>query len=98
MISVISGLKLYTNIIEINISGNSLSLKSCFWLGSAFKTNPYIQLLDISRYNIDNERFYLFLEGTKFCDDKLNQEQYNLGRLNLKDNSQINWSNVEPKG
>ena len=95
MVSVISGLKFYTNITEINISGNSLSLKSCFWLGSVFKTNPYIQILDISRCNIDNERLYLFLEGTKFSDERLNQEQYNLERLNLKDNSQINSNNVE---
>ena len=40
MISIISGFKYYTNIIEINLSGNSLSPKSCFWLGSVNKTNP----------------------------------------------------------
>jgi hypothetical protein len=95
MVSIISGLKFYTNITEINISGNPLSLKSCFWLGSAFKTNPYIQILDISRCSIDNERLYIFLEGTKFSDERLNQEQYNLERLNLKDNSQINSSSIE---
>ena len=95
MVSVISGIKFYTNITEINISGNPLSLKSCFWLGSAFKTNPNILILDISRCNIDNERLYLFIEGTKFTDEKLNKEQFNLERLNLKDNNQISSKSVE---
>ena len=95
MVSVISGIKFYTNITEINISGNPLSLKSCFWLGSAFKTNPNILILDISRCNIDNERLYLFIEGTKFTDEKFNNEQFNLERLNLKDNNQITSKSVE---
>ena len=95
MVSVISGIKFYTNITEINISGNPLSPKSCFWLGSAFKTNPNILILDISRCNIDNERLYLFLEGTNFNDEKLNKEQFNLERLNLKDNNQISSQSVE---
>ena len=95
MVSVISGFKFYTNITEINLSGNPLTLKGCFWLGSIFKTNPNLLNLDISRCNIDNERLYLFLDGTKFTDERLNAEQFNLERLNLKDNNQINSYYVE---
>ena len=90
MVSVISGFKFYTNIVEINLSGNALSPKSCFWLGSSFKTNPNISTLDISRCNIDNDRLYMFVEGSYYSDDKLNKEQFNLERLNLKDNNHIN--------
>ena len=90
MISIISGFKYYTNIIEINLSGNSLSPKSCFWLGSVNKTNPNLTTLDISRCNIDNDKLYMFVEGASFSYEKWNQEQFNLQRLNLKDNSQIN--------
>ena len=90
MVSVISGIKFYTNIIEINLSGNSLSPKSCFWLGSTLKTNPNLLTIDISRCNIDNDCLYMFVEGTNFTDEKLNKEQFNLERLNLKDNTHIN--------
>ena len=90
MVSVISGIKFYTNIIEINLSGNALSPKSCFWLGSTLKTNPNLLTIDISRCNIDNDCLYMFVEGTNFTDEKLNKEQFNLERLNLKDNTHIN--------
>ena len=90
MVSVISGIKFYTNITEINLSGNALSPKSCFWLGSTLKTNPNLLTIDISRCNIDNDCLYMFVEGTNFTDEKLNKEQFNLERLNLKDNTHIN--------
>ena len=90
MVSIISGIKFYTNIVEINLSGNALSPKSCFWLGSTLKTNPNLATIDISRCNLDNDCLYMFVEGTNFTDDKLNKEQFNLERLNLKDNTHIN--------
>ena len=89
MISVISGIKFYTNIIEINLSGNSLTPKGCFWLGSTVKTNPNLSMIDISRCNINNDCLYMFVEGTNFSDENLNKEQFNLERLNLKDNNHI---------
>ena len=95
MISVLSGIKFNTNITEINLSGNSLSPKSCFWLGSINKTNPNLLSLDISKCNINNDCLYMFAEGASFSDEKLNKEQFNLERLNLKDNNQINSQTVE---
>ena len=89
MVSVISGFKFNTNIIEVNLSGNPLSPKSCFWLGSAIKTNYNLLNLDIQRCAIDNDKLYMLIEGTKFSDPNLNKEQFNLERLNLKDNNQI---------
>ena len=99
MVSVISGIKFYPNITEINLSGNSLSPKSCFCLGSVVKTNPNLLVLDISRCNLDNDRLYMFIEGTKFSNEKYNKykEQFNLERLNLKDNAQIDDTIKEGK-
>ena len=89
MMSIITGIKFYNNITEINLSGNIMGPRSLFWLGSIFKTNSNIRILDLSRCNIDNDCLYMFVEGTKFQNENLNIEQLNLDRLNLKDNSQI---------
>ena len=89
MMGIITGIKFYNNITEINLSGNLMAPKSLFWLGSIFKTNPNIRILDLTRCGIDNDCLYLFVEGTKFQNENLNIEQLNLDRLNLKDNSQI---------
>ena len=91
MVSLISGIKFYPNIIEVNLSGNGLTPKSCFWLGSAIKTNPNLSTIDISRCNLDNDCLYLFVEGANFHGGNFNnKEQLNLERLNLKDNNKIN--------
>ena len=95
MVSLLSGVKFNTNITEINLSGNPLSPKSCFWLGSINKTNPNLLSLDISKCNINNDCLYMFMEGASFSDEKLNKEQFNLERLNLKDNNQINSQTLE---
>ena len=89
MIAVISGIKFNNNIVEINLSGNMLGPKSLFWLGSVFKTNPNVSVLDLTRCNLDNDALYLFIEGTKFANENLNNEQLNLNKLILKDNNQI---------
>ena len=91
MVSLISGIKFYPNITEINLSGNALTPKSCFWIGSTLKTNPNLTTLDISRCNLDNDCLYMFIEGTYFHGGYFNNnEQLNLERLNLKDNNHIN--------
>ena len=89
MMGIITGIKFYNNITEINLSGNIMGPKSLFWLGSIFKTNSNIRVLDLTRCNIDNDCLYMFVEGTKFQNENLNIEQLNLDRLNLKDNNQI---------
>ena len=89
MIGVITGLKFNNNITDINISGNMLSSKALFWLGTIFKTNGNIKVLDLARCNIDNDCLYMFIEGTKFSNENLNNEMLNLDRLILKDNNQI---------
>jgi hypothetical protein len=86
IIPIISGIKLYNNITEINFSSNSLGEKGCFWLGTIFKTNPNIHYLNLSRCKLNNDCLYMLLEGTLFKDSYLNDEQYNLERLNLMDN------------
>ena len=86
IVSIISGLKLYNNITEINFSSNSIGKKGCFWLGTLFKTNPNIYNLDLSKCNLNNDCLNMLIEGTMFMDDKLNDQQFNLERLNLKDN------------
>ena len=89
MMGIITGIKFYTNITEINLSGNIMGPKSLFWLGSVFKTNSNIRVLDLTRCNIDNDCLYMFVEGTKYKNENINNEQLNLDRLNLKDNNQI---------
>ena len=90
MISVLTGIKYNINIVEINLCGNSLSPKSCFWLGTCLKTLPYLSKLDISQTNLDNDKLYMFYEGMIFyCDEKMNKIQFNLSKLNLKDNPNI---------
>ena len=96
MISVITGIKYNKNIVEINLCGNSLSSKSCFWIGTCLKTLPYLSILDMSQCNLDNDKLYMFYEGTRFYrDEKLNEEQFNLSKLNLKDNPNITDNNLK---
>lgn len=88
LMSVISGIKLF-NLTEINLSGNLFSLRSSFWLGTIFKVNTNIKYLDLMRCNLDNDCLYLLLEGAKYDNERLNEMQYDLERLNLKDNPKI---------
>ena len=89
IIGVVTGFKFNNNITDIDISGNMLSPKSSFWLGTIFKTNNNIKKLNLTKCNIDNDCLYMFIEGTKFSDENLNNEMLNLERLILKDNNQI---------
>ena len=89
LMPVISGIKFNNNITEINLCGNLFSKTSSYWLGTIFKVNPNIKNLDLMRCNLDNDCLYLFLEGTKYDNEKINEKQYNLERLNLKDNPKI---------
>ena len=96
MISVLDGIKFNINIVEINLCGNSLSPKSCFWLGTCLKTLPYLSILDISQTNLDNDKLYMFYEGMIFyCDEKMNKKQFILSKLNLKDNPNITDNNLK---
>ena len=95
MISVLEGIKFNKNIVEINLSGNNLSPKSLFCLGSCCKILPNLSHLDISKCYIDNDKLYLFIEGTKFSDENLNKRQFNLEKLNLKDNPDIVDNNIK---
>ena len=89
MMGIISGIKFNNNITEINLSGNMLGPKSCFWLGTIFKTDANIRVLDLTRCNLDNDCLYMLVEGATYSNENLNNEQFNLERLNLKDNNQI---------
>ena len=89
MMAVLTGIKFDNNIIEINLSGNNLGPKSLFWLGSIFKINQNINKLDLTRCNINNDCLYMFIEGTKFTNENLNNDQLYLNKLILKDNNQI---------
>ena len=89
MISVLSGIKFNKNILEINLNGNSLSPKSCFYLGSCIKTLPFLTLIDISKCDINNDKLYMFIEGTNYSNENLSKKQFCLNRLNLKDNPEI---------
>ena len=89
MISVLSGIRFNKNIIEINFSENPLSPKSCFYLGSCIKTLPFLSLIDISKCDINNDKLYMFIEGSNYTNENLKKKQFNLNRLNLKDNPEI---------
>ena len=89
MMAIISGIKYNTKILEINLSGNMMGRRSSFWLGTVFKTNPNIKILDLTRCGLDNICLIYFLEGTMFSIDSLNNEQLNLEKINLKDNNNI---------
>ena len=89
MISVLSGIRFNKNIIEINLSENPLSPKSCFYLGSCIKTLPLLSLIDMSKCDINNDKLYMFIEGSNYTNENLKKKQFNLNRLNLKDNPEI---------
>ncbi len=98
MISVLSGIKFNKNILEINLNGNSLSPKSCFYLGSCIKTLPFLTLIDISKCDINNDKLYMFIEGTNYSNENLSKKQFCLNRLNLKDNPEITDNDTKNSG
>ena len=89
LLGVISGIKFLINITEIDLSFNAFNTISSFWLGSIFKTNPNIKKLDLTRCNLDNDCLYMLYEGSLYENKDLNNQQYSLDRLNLKDNWNI---------
>ena len=93
MISVLSGIKFNKNILEINLNGNSLSPKSCFYLGSCIKTLPFLTLIDISKCDINNDKLYMFIEGTNYSNENLSKKQF---CLNLTDNDTKNSEYEHP--
>ena len=65
-------------------------------MGTCLKTLPYLSKLDISQTNLDNDKLYMFNEGMIFYrDEKMNKIQFNLSKLNLKDNPNITDNNLK---
>ena len=96
IISFISSIKFKFNnkITEIDLTGNDLTPKACFFIGSFFKyNNKNIKLLNLSRCSLDNKCLNMFVIGTMFYNEDKNKEQINLEKLNLRDNENINDEN-----
>ena len=96
MISVLTGVKFNKNITEINLSGNYLSHKTSFYLGTCVKILPFLTNLDLSKCYLNNDKLYMFYEGTKYDNNiEFNKEQFNLEKLNLKDNFDITDNDIK---
>ena len=93
-IILISSFKFKDNITEINLTGNDLSGKACFWLGTVFKYNKHtIKILNLSRCNLDNNKLTMFYIGSMHASEELNKELIYLEKLILKENDKINGEN-----
>ena len=93
-IILISSFKFKDNITEINLTGNDLSGKACFWLGTVFKYNKHtIKILNLSRCNLDNNKLTMFYIGSTHASEELNKELIYLEKLILKENDKINGEN-----
>ena len=93
-IILISSFKFKDNITEINLTGNDLSGKACFWLGTVFKYNKHtIKILNFSRCNLDNNKLTMFYIGSTHASEELNKELIYLEKLILKENDKINGEN-----
>ena len=96
MISVLTGVKFNKNIVEINLSGNYLSPKTMYYLGTCVKTLPFLKNMDLSKCYLNNDKLYMFYEGTKYdINTEFNKEQFNLEKLNLKDNVDITDNDIK---
>ena len=96
MISILTGVKFNKNITEINLSGNYLSPKTSFYLGTCVKILPFLTNLDLSKCYLNNDKLYMFYEGTKYDNNiEFNKEQFNLEKLNLKDNFDITDNDIK---
>ena len=92
---LISGIKFVTHIIELNFSGNELTPKACFWIGTFFKYNRHnVKLLSFERCSLTNLCLYMFVIGATFSSDNLNEEKIYLEKLILKDNDNIKDENI----
>lgn len=92
---LISGIKFVINIIELNFSGNELTPKACFWIGTFFKYNRHnVKLLSLERCSLTNLCLYMFVIGATFSSDNLNEEKIYLEKLILKDNDNIKDENI----
>ena len=92
---LISGIKFITHIIELNFSGNELTPKACFWIGTFFKYNRHnVKLLSLERCSLTNLCLYMFVIGATFSSDNLNEEKIYLEKLILKDNDNIKDENI----
>ena len=92
---LISGIKFVTHIIELNFSGNELTPKACFWIGTFFKYNRHnVKLLSLERCSLTNLCLYMFVIGATFSSDNLNEEKIHLEKLILKDNDNIKDENI----
>ena len=92
---LISGIKFVTHIIELNFSGNELTPKACFWIGTFFKYNRNnVKLLSLERCSLTNLCLYMFVIGATFSSDNLNEEKIYLEKLILKDNDNIKDENI----
>ena len=92
---LISGIKFVTHIIELNFSGNELTPKACFWIGTFFKYNRHnVKLLSLERCSLTNLCLYMFVIGATFSSDNLNEEKIYLEKLILKDNDNIKDENI----
>lgn len=93
---LISGFKFNNNnLTEINLIGNELTPKSCFYLGTVFKYNQKnIKILNLSRCSLNNKCLYMFIIGTTFSSEELNKEPIYLEKLILKENDKINDENI----
>ena len=93
-IILISSFKFKDNITEINLTGNDLSGKACFWLGTVFKYNKHtIKILNLSRCNLDNNKLTMFYIGSTHASEELNKQLIYLEKLILKENDKINGEN-----
>lgn len=92
---LISGIKFVTHIIELNFSGNELTPKACFWIGTFFKYNRHnVKLLSLERCSLTNLCLYMFVISATFSSDNLNEEKIYLEKLILKDNDNIKDENI----
>ena len=92
---LISGIKFVTHIIELNFSGNELTPKACFWIGTFFKYNRHnVKLLSLERCSLTNLCLYMLVIGATFSSDNLNEEKIYLEKLILKDNDNIKDENI----
>ena len=86
---IISGIKFNNNIIELDLSGNPLNIRSSYWLGKLIKTNQNLKILELKNCNLDNSCLSMLIQGLKNDEENLNESQHRLEKLSLKDNPKI---------
>ena len=89
IMSIFSGIKFNNNIIELDLSGNPLNIRSSYWLGKLIKTNQNLKILELKNCNLDNSCLSMLILGLKNDEESLNENQHGLEKLSLKDNNKI---------